>query len=149
MGLILGHKDPLEQEMATHSSFLAWKLSMNGGTRWATARGFTESAVTGQPSRQEANMLPAFSLTLGQLFCWSRLLPLLHFKGSETSVYHALPGYHTYYYLFTWYPRVSAASQTYLSCPHHGAATHPPCYSPTSITTRRLSCWYTCMRGPI
>ena len=26
MGLILGQEDPLEKEMATHSSILAWKL---------------------------------------------------------------------------------------------------------------------------
>ena len=26
MGLILGQEDPLEKEMATHSSILAWKV---------------------------------------------------------------------------------------------------------------------------
>ena len=122
--------------MATHSSFLAWKSSRNREAWWATVHGVAESDVTEQLSTQEANTLPSlfFSHTLGQLFYWSRLLPPLHFKGSESS------GYHTYRYLLTGYPGVSAASQTYLSCPHHGAATRPPCYSPTSITTRLLSC---------
>ena len=29
--LSLGRKDPLEKEMATHSSILAWKTPMDGG----------------------------------------------------------------------------------------------------------------------
>ena len=31
MGLILGQEDPLEKEMATHSSILAWKYPMDKG----------------------------------------------------------------------------------------------------------------------
>ena len=35
----LGWEDPLEKEMATHSSILAWKISWteDGGTWWAAA----------------------------------------------------------------------------------------------------------------
>ena len=39
----LGWEDPLEKEMATHSSFLAWKHPMDGGAWQAPARGVTKS----------------------------------------------------------------------------------------------------------
>ena len=35
----LGKKDPLEKEMATGSSILAWEIPWTGGTWWATVRG--------------------------------------------------------------------------------------------------------------
>ena len=35
----LGQEDPLEEEMATHSSFLAWEIPMDRGAWWATAMG--------------------------------------------------------------------------------------------------------------
>ena len=31
----LGWEDPLEKDMATHSSILAWRISMNRGAWWA------------------------------------------------------------------------------------------------------------------
>ena len=31
----LGWEDPLEKDMATHSSILAWRISMNRGALWA------------------------------------------------------------------------------------------------------------------
>ena len=37
----LGREDPLEREMATHSSSLAWKNSMDRGVWQATAHGVT------------------------------------------------------------------------------------------------------------
>ena len=39
----LGREDFLEKEMATHSSILVWKNSMDGGTWWATVHGVTKS----------------------------------------------------------------------------------------------------------
>ena len=33
----LGREDPLEEEIATHSSSLAWRIPWIGGTWWATA----------------------------------------------------------------------------------------------------------------
>ena len=39
----LGQEDPLEKEMATHSSTLAWKNPMDGGTWRATVHGVTKS----------------------------------------------------------------------------------------------------------
>ena len=33
----LGKKDPLEEQMATHSSILAWRIPMNRGAWWDTA----------------------------------------------------------------------------------------------------------------
>ena len=35
----LGQEDPLEKEMATHSSILAWRIPWTGGTWWATVYG--------------------------------------------------------------------------------------------------------------
>ena len=39
----LGREDPLEREMATHSSILAWSISMDRGTWWALDHGVTKS----------------------------------------------------------------------------------------------------------
>ena len=39
----LGWEDPLEEDMATHSSILAWKVPMEGGAWQATVHGVTES----------------------------------------------------------------------------------------------------------
>ena len=39
----LGWEDALEEEMATHSSILAWKNSMDRGAWWATVHGFAKS----------------------------------------------------------------------------------------------------------
>ena len=35
-GSILGWEDPLEEGMATHSGFLAWRIPTDGGAWWAT-----------------------------------------------------------------------------------------------------------------
>ena len=42
----LGRKDPLEKEMATHSSILAWGNPMDRGAWWAIVRGLQESNST-------------------------------------------------------------------------------------------------------
>ena len=39
----LGREDPLEEEMATHFSTLAWKNPMNRGAWWATVHGVATS----------------------------------------------------------------------------------------------------------
>ena len=40
----LGQEDPLEKEMATHSSTLAWKIPwMDGGASWATVHGVAKT----------------------------------------------------------------------------------------------------------
>ena len=39
----LGQEDPLEKEMATHSSILAWKNPMDGGAWKATVHGVAKS----------------------------------------------------------------------------------------------------------
>ena len=40
----LGQEDPLEKEMATHSSILAWEIPMDRGACWATVHGITEES---------------------------------------------------------------------------------------------------------
>ena len=39
----LGREDPLEEEMATHSSIPAWRIPMDRGAWWATVHGVTKS----------------------------------------------------------------------------------------------------------
>jgi len=41
--LSLGLEDPLEKELATHSSILAWKIPMDRGAWWAIVHGVTKS----------------------------------------------------------------------------------------------------------
>ena len=39
----LGHEDPPEEDMATHSSILAWRIPMSGGSWRATVPGVIKS----------------------------------------------------------------------------------------------------------
>ena len=39
----LGQEDPLEEEMATHPSILAWRISMDGRGWWTTVQGIAKS----------------------------------------------------------------------------------------------------------
>ena len=39
----LGREDPLEKVMATHSSILAWRISMDREAWWAIVHGVTKS----------------------------------------------------------------------------------------------------------
>ena len=36
-------KDPLEEEVATHSSILAWRIPLDGGAWWDTVHGVVKS----------------------------------------------------------------------------------------------------------
>ena len=42
----LGQEDPLEKEMATHSSVLAWRIPVDRGAWWATVHGVADSDMT-------------------------------------------------------------------------------------------------------
>ena len=42
----LDQEDPLEEAMATHSSFLAWKNPMDRGACWAIVHGVAQSDTT-------------------------------------------------------------------------------------------------------
>ena len=46
----LGWEDPLEKDMATHSSVLAWRIPMDRGAWRATVHGVAESDTTEQLS---------------------------------------------------------------------------------------------------
>ena len=41
LGSVLGWEDPLEEEMATHSSILAWRIPMDRRAWWATVHSIT------------------------------------------------------------------------------------------------------------
>ena len=38
-----GREEPLEEEMAAHSSILAWRIPMDGGAWWVTDNGVAKS----------------------------------------------------------------------------------------------------------
>jgi len=44
--LSLGQEDPLQKEMATHSSILAWRISWTRGAWWAIVLGVAELDAT-------------------------------------------------------------------------------------------------------
>ena len=46
----LGREHPLQEEVATHSSTLAWEIPMDRGVWWATVPGVTQSDTTEQLS---------------------------------------------------------------------------------------------------
>ena len=41
----LGQEDPLEEDMATHSSVLAWRICTDRGAWWATVHGVSKSCT--------------------------------------------------------------------------------------------------------
>ena len=41
----LGWEDPLEEDMATHSSILAWRIPMDRGAWWATVHGIFQARM--------------------------------------------------------------------------------------------------------
>ena len=43
LGLIPVWEDPLEEDMATHSSIFAWRIPMDRGAWWATVHGVAKS----------------------------------------------------------------------------------------------------------
>ena len=55
----LGQEDPLEQEMVTHSSTLAWKIPWTEEPGWATVHGVTKSQT--QLSTHTAKSAEAFT----------------------------------------------------------------------------------------
>ena len=42
----MGQEDPLEEEMATHPSILAWEISWTRGAWWATVHGVAKEPDT-------------------------------------------------------------------------------------------------------
>ena len=62
----LDWEDPLEEGMATHSSILAWRLSMDRGAWWATVHGASKN--------QTLNTLRTHLLTVGQKSYNTKLL---------------------------------------------------------------------------
>ena len=43
LGSILGWEDPLQKEMATHSSILAWRIVVDRGAWWTIVQGVAKS----------------------------------------------------------------------------------------------------------
>ena len=62
-----GWEDPLEEETATHSSVLAWRVPMDRGAWWATVHGVTKSQTwlsihSRERGRQKKMTFPAMHL---------------------------------------------------------------------------------------
>ena len=70
-GSIPGSEDPLEKEVTTHSSILAWRIHVDRGARRATAHGVTRSRTR---LSTRARTLPAWELDAGNA---------LAFRGRE------------------------------------------------------------------
>ena len=69
-------KDPLEKEMAIHSSILAWKNLMDRGAWWATARGV---ARVGHDLATKPPFVYPFHILLPQVTAlFSEFLPYCH-----------------------------------------------------------------------
>ena len=65
VGSILGQDDPLEEDMATHSSILAWRIATDRGAWQATVHGVTKS----QTLPQRASSLSFFAMVQVKKFC--------------------------------------------------------------------------------
>ena len=48
----LGREDPLEEDVATHSSILTWRIHTDRGSWWAMAHGVAESQTRLNDSTQ-------------------------------------------------------------------------------------------------
>ena len=68
----LGWEDPLEEDMATHSSILAWRLSMDRGAWWTTLHCVAESQ-TGLERLSTTHPVVInqvmFAVSILQIFC--------------------------------------------------------------------------------
>ena len=49
----LSREDPLEKEMATHSSILAWEIAWKGEAWWAIVHGVTKESDLGTKQEQQ------------------------------------------------------------------------------------------------
>ena len=77
----LGREDPLEKEMATHSSILAWKIPWAEETVWLQSIGSQRIRHDwSNLARTDASwLIPIFSTNL---LVWSFLYPIKHVKSS-------------------------------------------------------------------
>ena len=77
MGLILDQEDPLEEEMATHSSILAWRIL------WTEELGRLQSMVLKRVGHERSNWACRIYLKLNKVywFPWMAFLWSLKVKG--------------------------------------------------------------------
>ena len=59
----MGQEDPLEKEMATHSSILSWENSMDRGAWWDSPWGRKESDTTEATKHTHAGLLSHINVT--------------------------------------------------------------------------------------
>ena len=62
LGLILGWEDPLEEDMATHSSILAWRIPSERKLEGYTSWGCKELDMTEQLNTARNNLLKIYIL---------------------------------------------------------------------------------------
>ena len=66
--MIPGWEDPLEEGMATHSSILAWRISMDRGVWWATVHEVTNQVTKHNYAVHISLQDLGIKLSLGILF---------------------------------------------------------------------------------
>ena len=69
----LGWEDPLDKEMATHLSILAWKNAIDRGAWWAIVHGVAESRT----------QLSTHTLSLKLLLCVRSFAFLIYYPSSD------------------------------------------------------------------
>ena len=137
-----GWEDPLEEGMATHSSILAWRISMDRGARRVTVHGVAKSQMwlstaqthththththTAGPTSSISHLLP-LSTTINSM-SWSNSIwsvhtgPLIVFHGQ--CVLHAIP----------WTPHCSFTIQRSLTFNAHKEVLHNYLLPPSFYT---------------
>ena len=86
----LGWEDPLEKGMATHSSILAWRISMDRGAWWATVHGAQRAGhdwVT-KPSTAQLRFtgFSVVSLSSSSHISWTMSCPYLNKANRPSSL---------------------------------------------------------------
>ena len=79
----LGWEDPLEKEMANHSSILAWRIPMDRGACWSTVHGVSKSQTQLKQLSTAQHSAYIFNKLSDNI--WPCHIPFLNWKQSVAS----------------------------------------------------------------
>ena len=101
----LGWEDPLEEEMATPSSILVWRIPMDRGAWWAAVHGVAESDMTWRLDKNNNMDIFGFVVIFSSIFfiLWKRIyLPILCFLLLIIFYNHDIKMFNSKYF-FLWF----------------------------------------------
>ena len=103
--LSLGWENPLEGDMATHSSILAWRIPVDRGAWWATYRlwGCKESDMTERLNWTELGCRSFSSEEQPSLNCMAAVTVRSDFGAQENKVCHCLHFFFPIYLPWKWW----------------------------------------------